>query len=115
MSPEPLLDLNDAPEPAKTLKPDKYLNFIEECHSRINSKLLDGVDGTNSDENEVKDESSSEICSEHRLQSSSSDNNSTLRLEETQGKLYVIKKIDEINTVKIPQLDLNNIIEKQNK
>jgi hypothetical protein len=87
----------------------KYLSYVDKLHSEMNSKIMEyaGLD---------KNESSSEIYSQHRLRSSSSERErSTVRLEETQGKLYIIKKIDEQNTVKIPKLDLDNIIQKQKR
>lgn len=86
----------------------KYLSYVDELHSRMNSKSFHGPEP-------VENESESEIYSQHRLRSSSSEKASTLRLEETQGKLYVVKKIDDLKTVKIPQLDLDNIIEKQKR
>lgn len=87
----------------------KYLSYVDELHSKMNSKNMEdaGLD---------KNESSSEIYSQHRLRSSSSEHErSTVRLEMTQGKLYIIKKIDEQNTVKIPKLNLDNIIQKQRR
>lgn len=86
----------------------KYLSYVDELHSRMNSKSFHGPEP-------VENESESEIYSQHRLRSSSSEKASTLRLEKTQGKLYVVKKIDDLKTVKIPQLDLDNIIEKQKR
>lgn len=85
----------------------KYLNYVDEMHNRINSRSFG--------EEQIDHESSSDIYSEHRLRSTSSERQSTIKLEETQGKTYVIKKIDERNTVKIPQLNLDNIIESQKK
>lgn len=63
---------------------DKYLSYVDEMHSRINSKSFREI-------GQVGDESSSEIYSQHRLRSSSSEKQSSVKLEETQGRLYVIK------------------------
>ena len=102
---QPLLSLDDEIEP---IKDEKYLNFIDQCHVRMNSKAFEDIET-------IKKESSSEIYSGHRLQSSSSEKESTLCFEETQGRLYVVKKIDDNNKIKIPHLDLGGIIEKQKK
>lgn len=102
-SPEhhPILDLGDQEDEAK------YLSYVDELHSKINSKSFHA--------DEHVEESSSEKYSEHRLRSSSSEKESTLNFEETQGKLFVVKKINDAKTIKIPQLDLGNIIEKQER
>ena len=84
----------------------KYLNYVDEMQNKINSRSFG---------EEQIDNDSSSIYSEHRLRSSSSECQSTIKFEETQGRTYVVKKIDEQNTVKIPQLNLENIIEKQKK
>jgi hypothetical protein len=85
-----------------------YLHYVDQVHNRINSKDLGIVEP-------LENHSSSELYSDHRLRSSSTEKEETLKFEETQGKLYVVKKIDDINTVKIPQLDLENIISKQKR
>lgn len=104
-----------SPEPQMSLEVDdtkdndlRYLSYVDEMHSKINSRSFHGIEP-------LENASSSELYSEHRLRSSSSETPSTLKLEETQGKLYVIKKINEDKTVKIPQLDLGDIIEKQKR
>ena len=104
-SPKPQINLD-----FKTQKQqeEQYLSYVEEIHSKINSKNFD-------EEEPELNESSSEIYSEHRLRSSSSEKKSSIKFEETQGKLYVVKQIDDSKTVKIPQLDLDNIIQKQKK
>jgi hypothetical protein len=77
-------------------------------HVRINSKTYNGLEP-------LETHSPSESSSDHRLRSSSSDKQSTLKFEENHGKLFVVKQIDEEKTVKIPQLDLDNIIQKQKR
>lgn len=104
-SPEPEMFL----DMEKQMSTDaKYLSYVDQIHSRINSKSFNGAEP-------LENDSESELYSEHRLRSTSSEKESTVRLEETRGKLYVVKKIDDENVVKIPHLDLGNIIEKQKR
>lgn len=86
----------------------KYLSYVEQTHVKINSKTFDGLEP-------IENNSPSESSSGHRLRSSSSDNQSSWKIEENHGKLFVVKRIDEGKTVMIPQLDLDNIIQKQER
>jgi len=105
-SPEPQVFMNLK---EKHVNEAKYLSYVDQLHTKMNSNDEEILDLK-------ENESSSEMYSQHRLQSSSTENNkSTMRFEETQGKLFIVKKIDDINTVKIPTLDLDNIIEKQKR
>lgn len=78
----------------------KYLSYVEEMHSKINSKRFEGPEPEDND-------FPSEKYSENRLKSSSSENiESCRKFEDVNGNLYLMKQVAEGQTVKIPQLDL---------
>lgn len=87
----------------------KYLSYVEEIHNKINSHRFEGPEPEDNDY-------PSEKYSENRLKSSSSENIESLRkFEDNNGELYLMMDGAEGLTVKIPQLNLGNIIQKQER
>ncbi|CAI2366530.1 unnamed protein product [Moneuplotes crassus] len=105
-SPEPEMYLNTEEQNEIDVK---YLTYVEEMHEKINSKQFYGL------EPEVNG-SPSEIYSENRLHSSSSEKmESARKIEDPEGNLFVITEAAGGQTVQIPHLNLGRIIKKQKR